>query len=291
VPQKELLASFEKIRTELRSFIDLSLHEDEKNFTDWVASVAKDISPRCWEVNKCNFEQCPAYGNTSGRCWLIAGTMCGSAVTGKFAKKYSSCRECDFYRKIVYQSPLAEITEHIIILIYSLRIKQDELKQQALTDQLTGLNNRRYFDLFITREIDKLKRAGGRLAFLMVDINNFKHINDSKGHVFGDYILKEFAQILQNASRTSDLVIRYGGDEFLITMYEENDSEKLLIERINKSIAAWNQLHSDYPLSLSFGVSYLALGDSVQDVIEAADRKMYQDKLRQKNLNNYTGVL
>lgn len=282
--KKTWLESFEQIRKDLRGFIELSMEEDEKTWGEWVASVAHDIQLKCWEYNQCQAANCPAYKNACGRCWLIAGTMCGGEVTGKFAQKYQSCRECGFYQLAVYQDPLGEISEHLIILVHNLRMKQDELKQQAITDPLTGLHNRRYFNLCIDREVAKMQRAAGRLTFVMIDVNHFKIINDTKGHGFGDHILRECAQILKQATRATDLLIRFGGDEFLIVLVNDSHSVNAFMARLEEAIRSWNALNQaeDVTLSFSAGVACMKSGDQIKDILEEADRNMYRDKLKMR---------
>lgn len=275
----------QKLSQDLRSFIDLSLHETDDSWKKWVFSEAAKISVRCWEKKKCDKKDCPAYMNSCGRCWIIAGTMCSGEVQGKFALKYKNCTECDVYKETVFANPVTEIYEHLIALIHSLRSKQDELKTMATRDLLTGLYNRNYFDMFISQESEKIKRYGGRLSIAMIDINKFKYINDTYGHLHGDGILKECAAILNNSARTSDLLFRFGGDEFLVVMPETDCREKdMLIKRIRLGIAEWNEEYasSDYSLSLSIGCAVLEQDKELAEVIKEADRKMYEDKSRQE---------
>ena len=83
---------------------------------------------------------CPAYDNKCGRCWLIAGTLCGDYVQGKFAKSYSNCNECEVFQEIVFKDSVIELQEHILILIHVLRSKQKELKNAlANVKTLSGL--------------------------------------------------------------------------------------------------------------------------------------------------------
>lgn len=118
-----------EIINDLRMFIELSLNQNEQSWRNWVQATANSLELRCWEIKKCASIQCPAYENECGRCWLIAGTMCGGEVQGNFAKKYRSCLDCEVYQEAVLSSPETELQEHILILIHSLRIKQQELQK------------------------------------------------------------------------------------------------------------------------------------------------------------------
>lgn len=285
--KQPLQSSFEKIKKDLRDFIDLSLHEDEKAWGDWISSVVRRIDIRCWERKQCGQLGCPAYQNTCGRCWIIAGTLCGGEPQGKFAKKYQSCKECEIYQEVIYENPVIEIEEHLVILVHSLRSKQQELHEVATIDSLTHLYNRRYFDSYLEHEQEKLKRKKSGLTIMMIDINNFKRINDTFGHTTGDHVLRECAKILAGCIRKSDVVARYGGDEFTVAVHEygeQKDYARILIARIEEQVATWNLLaeNHDTPISLSFGYAPLNKDDTLLEVINRADQAMYKDKKRKK---------
>ncbi|HEX8947956.1 MAG TPA: GGDEF domain-containing protein [Dissulfurispiraceae bacterium] len=273
----------QRLSSDLRSFIELSLQESDDSWRKWMYSELSDVQVKCWERKSCNKKECPAYMNTYGRCWLIAGTMCGDKIQGKFALKYKSCTECDVYQETVFKDPVSEIYEHLIALIHSLRSKQEELKTMATKDVLTGLYNRNYFEMVMPLEVEKVKRYGGKMSIAMIDVDKFKQINDTYGHLHGDGVLRECALILGKSIRSSDLLVRFGGDEFLIVMPETDCTEKdALIARINENIAAWNGEYasSDYRLSLSIGCAVLEGGKALTEVIEEADGRMYNNKAR-----------
>lgn len=284
----KIKSQFKKIQKELRHFIELSLKEDELSWDDWISSISSKIDIRCWEENKCDNTQCPAYQNKCGRCWIIAGTMCGGEVLGEFAKKYGTCQKCEIYQRVVYAEPAREIEEHLIVLIHSLRCKQEELKEIAIKDHLTGLFNRRHFDNYMQHEYKKIKRSNSTLTIMMIDINNFKQINDMWGHAKGDEILKEYSKILQSSIRESDIVFRIGGDEFIIIMHECCDNKsyaEALASRIDAQIEHWNNYHDmEFDLSLSYGISMLTKTVSnIQQCLDEADTKMYEDKRNKKS--------
>jgi len=275
----------EDIRTlsrDLRSFIELSLKESESSWGEWLASMAsRNVEVKCWEMKNCGEVNCPAYKNTCGRCWLIAGTMCGGEVQGKYALKYETCCECEVYRNAVFRDPMGEVYEHILTLVHSLKTKQEELNHLATRDLLTGLFNRNYFNISIEREIEKIVRSGSRPMFVMIDINNFKSVNDRYGHLFGDKILKEAATILDRSTRTADLLVRLGGDEFLILLPTISDAEfETLTDRINRETADWNEKRStpEYKLSFSMGHSVLEPGGNLDECLAEADAMMYRHK-------------
>lgn len=128
------------VLNDLRTFIEFSLLKDQKSWSEWIAATTKNLSNNCWEKKNCNEVSCPAYNNKCGRCWLIAGNLCGDSVQGKFAAGHASCYDCEVFKDVVYKDPVSELQEHILILIHSLRTKQQEL-QHALDEVkiLSGL--------------------------------------------------------------------------------------------------------------------------------------------------------
>lgn len=159
---------------------------------------------------------------------------------------------------------------------------EEELKQRAIRDPLTGLYNRRYFNETLKKEVQQAERYDKPLAFLMLDINKFKEINDRYSHQTGDEVLQEVADLLKENFRDADTVIRYGGDEFLVMMPETDGGLTNALNRIKQELDRWNEQSDllDSPLVLAIGVSHWN-SDQDRDVEEAlkeADMKMYEDK-------------
>jgi diguanylate cyclase (GGDEF)-like protein len=278
-----LFLALQQLTNDIRLFIELSLQETDANWDKWMRLALKEQEIPCWEKKKCTKTDCPAYGDRIHRCWLTVGTMCGGKVQGEFALKYKSCTECDVYNEAVFGDPVREVYEHVITLVHSLKTTQDKLKNLAIKDPLTGVYNRNLFNVIIANEIERSKRYGDKFSVIMADIDNFKYINDTFGHLHGDRILKECATILTNCVRSSDLLVRYGGDEFIIVTprVDDDDCEKL-ISRMEELMARWNadQVNKDYSLSISAGCAFYEQGKDLMDVINEADRKMYENKKR-----------
>jgi diguanylate cyclase (GGDEF)-like protein len=282
------LDDLKKVVDGIRSFIELSLNNADSSWEEWLALVDKEPKIKCWERKNCKKISCPAYLNPKGRCWLVAGTMCGGKVQGEFALKYKSCTKCDIYREAVLKGPVSEIYEHLITLVHSLKLTQDRLRTLATRDMLTDLYNRNYFNETIVREIEKAKRYGEKLSIIMIDVDNFKQINDNYGHLHGDGVLRECASILKSSVRSSDFLCRFGGDEFLIaTPHMDCRENNALIKRIRKRISDWNEEYSSYEYELSFSIGcYIwESGKDIWDVVNEADRLMYKDKEKQKANN------
>ncbi|MBS3766425.1 diguanylate cyclase [Candidatus Bipolaricaulota bacterium] len=163
----------------------------------------------------------------------------------------------------------------------SLKLK-NQMERKALRDPLTGLYNRRFLDGIIDKEIEQARRYEHPIAFCMMDINDFKGINDRYSHLVGDEVLKELAELLKDNVRDSDFLIRYGGDEFLIVMPETDGESVNVVERIDRQVKAWNEETDliDLPLEIAVGHSHLLPDQEkkLDDVLEEADEKMYEDK-------------
>jgi diguanylate cyclase (GGDEF)-like protein/PAS domain S-box-containing protein len=158
-----------------------------------------------------------------------------------------------------------------------------ELQVRATTDSLTGLYNHAHFYQRLAEEIQRSKRHGYPLAVLMMDINNFKHYNDSRGHQAGDKMLHLIADCVRRAIRRSDIAFRYGGDEFAaILPHADSARAQTVVSRINKRIAAKLKDMNDPAaawLGLSAGVaSYPNDAATVSDLITIADTALYDAK-------------
>ncbi|MBS3813263.1 diguanylate cyclase [Candidatus Bipolaricaulota bacterium] len=187
--------------------------------------------------------------------------------------------------KGVFSEVDIELTEilagHLNEEIKRIRLEQ-ELKERADRDPLTGLYNRRYFNETLSQEVERSERYGHNIAFLMTDINRFKEVNDRYSHQTGDLVLQEVAILLQDNVRQVDIVVRYGGDEFLIMMPETNGDSMYMAKRLREEIGDWNENSDllDFPLTLAIGLSHWNpdQGRSVEQALKEADEKMYEEK-------------
>lgn len=163
-------------------------------------------------------------------------------------------------------------------------VRREAAEKLSLVDPLTELYNRRYLDQIMPRELSRADRLGTPLTFLMLDVDNFKSVNTRFGHLRGDRVLSEVAQLLKRTFRTSDTVVRYGGDEFLVVMTETNETQaQPALERLLQQVDRWNRANSGegFTLSLSCGLAAYSKGENAADVLHAADQRMYVHKARQ----------
>ncbi len=165
------------------------------------------------------------------------------------------------------------------------RIQQ--LQQMALTDELTGLANRRGFTLAFEREISLARRDGDYGGLLvLVDLDGFKSINDTWGHQAGDAYLQLVAQCLQGEVRASDTVARLGGDEFavLLTHVDEKHGAKRLAKLEQNFARKALMLEKAIPLRASFGYACYDGAHTIETIIQSADLHLYAHKSRNKTL-------
>ena len=165
--------------------------------------------------------------------------------------------------------------------LISTTLQHQVTEQQSFTDPLTEIYNRRSLDQVAGRFISQARRRKGALSFLMVDADNFKKINTRFGHLTGDLVLAEIAGVLKGSIRGSDAVVRYGGDEFLMLLADTTaKGAQRVVERINTKLDDWNAARNleDFLVTVSIGVAEWHDGDTLDEMLDRADRKMYEQK-------------
>lgn len=165
----------------------------------------------------------------------------------------------------------------------ALRRTTERLRQLATTDELTGLSNRRFFLERWQWECERAVRYKRPLACLMIDVNQFKRINDQLGHPMGDTLLKQVSQELKIHLRQSDVLARFGGDEFIVALPETSlEQATSVAEKLRQVEIAgpWSAQARIGPVRVSVGVSHVQSRESVRDAIQRADASLYESRRR-----------
>ncbi len=183
-------------------------------------------------------------------------------------------------------------TSAILLIGYTLikiadRIKSlKDLEHSAFYDPLTGAYNRGFIEEYVQEEIRKAKRLKGRFCILLLDLNDFKHINDRYGHNAGDKVLKMVVKKLKESMRDYDLIARWGGDEFLVVLPLERGSEVLDIA--NRLSNDFRVKYGNIEVTFSIGYAcYPADGDNLDRLVHIADSRMYRAKMLFKEVKRY----
>jgi diguanylate cyclase (GGDEF)-like protein len=163
----------------------------------------------------------------------------------------------------------------------------ETLRESSLHDPMTGLNNRRFLEEYIDTLTANVRRKQTSMAILMLDLDHFKMVNDTYGHDAGDAVLKALASVLKNKVRASDIVIRYGGEEFMIVLQDISDSDSLAIaEKIRAAVAAMVITHNGAILqkTISIGVANFPRDSSTfWQAVKFADVALYHAKASGRN--------
>lgn len=169
--------------------------------------------------------------------------------------------------------------------VIALETAYQGLRELVEKDPLTGVANRRHLDQVIDAQLDILNRTGIPFSVILTDVDHFKDINDNFGHAVGDSALIAFAESLQRASRRTDLVGRWGGDEFMVVLPEmQFENAMSLAERQRAAVAAGAPEEMDgRGLTGSFGVAEAALGDTPKTLLDRVDSALYRSKSQGRN--------
>lgn len=164
----------------------------------------------------------------------------------------------------------------------------DQTQQMALTDALTGTYNRRYFYELAQKEFARSKRYQNPMSIILIDIDHFKNVNDQNGHLAGDHVLMQFVQRIQDELRSSDVLARFGGEEFIILLPETNLEEATYVaERLREVTAHYPFLlvTAQIFITISLGVScFRFTTQSLDHLIDESDKALYEAKQFGRNL-------
>jgi len=227
----------------------------------------------------------PDFQNISGSevlSWMGAPLLYQGKVTGVITFCHTESFKFDSEDLLLAQA----FANQVAVALINSRLYEDA-KELAIKDVLTGCYSRRHFFDVLDKEIHIVKRYGGELSLIIFDLDDFKKINDDFGHIKGDETLRQVVKICQMHLRDSDLLCRYGGEEFSIVLPRASiDDAFATAERIRTSISSDFSVHGiSRNVSVSLGCSTLKKtdDDSLKDLINRADLAMYKSKRSGKN--------
>jgi two-component system cell cycle response regulator len=184
---------------------------------------------------------------------------------------------CDFFIKLRTHIKLNYVME-------MLEAKNKLLAIKATTDELTGLFNRRFFWEMLKKEDSRSKRQKSCYSILMADIDNFKNINDTYGHLHGDTVLQKIAEIFKKELRQSDTIARFGGEEFIILLPDTNAKQAAFVaNKIRILISKTNFDNIINNVTMSIGIADSSETDSFESIILLSDERLYKAKNSGKN--------
>lgn len=158
-----------------------------------------------------------------------------------------------------------------------------QLRKMVKHDVLTGVLNRLAFNERVESLVNLQQRHPSALCLMIFDLDNFKVINDTRGHLVGDDVLIEFTQLIESRLRKTDEFYRYGGEEFVLIPYGESIDDAQAFAEILRQLIAESSLYQDYQLTVSCGVAQYCHGETVERWLERADKALYQAKNTGKN--------
>ena len=251
-----------------------------QGLTGW---VARNRRPLVNARPSAEFEAAGITGvATSLQSALVAPLVLSDRLIGTLAV-YST--QADFYTDD-HRRLLDRVSEQAAAVINNSMVFE-QTQEDSLTDPLTGLPNTRFMFMHLTRELARAERLKAEVALLVMDLDNFKDINDNHGHHAGDRALREVATVLRSGIRPYDICVRYAGDEFIVVLSgcgaEEADRKRLELQRTVDDLLFEARPGRRLPLAISIGAAiYPQDGDTYEALLATADSRMYRDKSQRK---------
>ncbi len=244
--------------------------------------VARNRRPLVNARPSAEFEAAGLAKSTALQSALVAPLVFSDRFIGTLAV-YST--QADFYTDD-HRRLLDRVSEQASAVIHN-SIVFEQTQEDSLTDPLTGLPNTRFMFMHLTRELARAERLKAEVALLVMDLDNFKEINDNHGHHVGDRALREVATVLRSGIRPYDICVRYAGDEFIVVLSgcgaDEAERKRVELQRTVDEVLFEARPGRRLPLAISVGAAiYPQDGDSYEALLATADSRMYRDKSRRK---------
>jgi diguanylate cyclase (GGDEF)-like protein len=216
------------------------------------------------------------------RSALVCALVCDDRVVGALSLYHV---DPDFYTD-EHRRLLDRISEQAAAAI-SNSIVFEQTREASLSDPLTGLPNTRFMFTHLARELSRAARLGNQVAILVLDLDDFKEINDTYGHHVGDRALREVARVLREAIRPYDICVRYAGDEFIVVLAdcgpEDAEAKRMELQRVIGDTVFEAAPGHVVPVSLSIGAAVFPVdGETYEALLATADGRMYRDKKSRK---------
>ncbi|MEJ2034410.1 MAG: GGDEF domain-containing protein [Deltaproteobacteria bacterium] len=299
----ELLSTAQPLRINEESRDDLPAFELRNSV---FIPIVKRKRSLCWQAKECGSTDCPAYGKSWLRCWLMADAKCG-ACNGSPPRK-RACGTCPVYLGFDFETvegvlladnsftdtPISdEVVTALSIISHAVAVAINNSKRYRKTfeisirDELTGLYNRRYFNERLLDEIERGKRYDEPVSLISCDIDFFKEVNDTFGHPVGDKVLAWLAVIFRKALRKNDVIARYGGEEFMILLLNTSKGQaRHAAEKLRQLVAESAMDNEGNPIRVTISCGVAALdrdGCSLENLIVNADNALYAAKEQGRN--------
>jgi len=216
------------------------------------------------------------------------GDLSRHSVSYTLTVKGQRLGEIAFFRAVAFQpNEIRTLEDLLAALLYPLRntLEYQRALQSALIDPLTGVNNRVAMEVVLKRELELARRRGTPLAVILLDVDFFKQVNDTYGHPTGDLCLQALAHCVQDSIRSSDMVFRVGGEEFLVLLSPSGrEGAEQLAERVRSHVQDLTLgAITERRLSVSLGVTELIAEDTIASLYRRADQALYRAKQRGRN--------
>lgn len=178
--------------------------------------------------------------------------------------------------------------ENKLEVIKQINFVYTRTKYLSITDELTGLSNRRYFESCFEKEFLRTQRYKNKLTLVMFDIDYFKKVNDTYGHQCGDYVLKQISNAALQTFRKTDTVFRFGGEEFVVILTETDTAHAIIpLERFRKTVETLDIIYQNQKINVTVSIGACQYEDSFkskEDFLEKADKALYNAKNSGRNI-------
>jgi diguanylate cyclase (GGDEF)-like protein len=300
-----------RIREEILPLFDRAICDDQIYFQN-------PHIVQCLEKKDCSKEDCPVHKDKEIHCWQIAGTYCGGTVQGSFAEKYENCKACDVFQgscptlveelgenlnnmlfllrkeknlSRIQMNKIEYLNKELLSSLENLDARNREIQELVITDKLTGLYNRNYLMTSLEDEIDRCHRRENLFSIIMIDVDNFKSVNDTYGHAHGDEMLTYLGGLLRTQVRKHDRPFRYGGEEFVVILPDTDltiawvvaERIRTTFEKISFKVGTKDGDPETVSRTLSIGLVRYVHGLNPEELLRQADEAMYKAKSKGKN--------